>query len=129
MSHINHEFGAHKVGNLPKTLKINHPGVSASPGHNQLGLMFQSKFFHLMVVNPPRLPLDTIMYETVRPAREAYPRQSRQDVERQPLLAVAHGSQSFGQVRCQRSTRPNSIFPSSAKISIRFAGPNSMNFW
>ena len=69
VGHIDHEQGAHLVGNLTHTLVVPFTAVGRAAADNQLGLIFDCQLLHLVVVHTTSLLIQIITYGLVENTR------------------------------------------------------------
>src|SRR4030042_2298249 len=73
VSHVNNEFCIYPIGYLPKSCEIYYPGISACARNYELGLMFQSQFFHMVVIYRLSFSAYSVGNEVEEPAGKVDP--------------------------------------------------------
>ncbi len=86
MGHVDHQYGADPIGNLPKPGEINFPGVGTGTGDNHFWLFAGGNFLNFIVVEIMGFPVDPIGDGMEKLTGKAY----RSPMSQMPAMGQAH---------------------------------------
>ena len=96
--HVNHQQGAHLVGNVAHPLVVPFAGVGRAAAHDEFGLLAQGDFLHLVIVHAACFLVQVVFAGRVEDAGAVGEVSAMCQVEAHELVAGVEHGQEHGSV-------------------------------